>query len=691
MADSMMRTCVLGCAASGKTEALVQRATSYIERQRCQAPVGAQELGLGKQGASKVLVLAASPEAADFLRTRLSHALGTDEAGLAAQGVRVATPRALALGILSDPNAQAACGRKPRLLLPFEENILLEDVKASGVRPKRLREMLKFFYRSWTELADDDPAWLVSNEELQVHALIKECLAFSGGILPCELSNLAVHWLRASPHSCEEASYDCVLVDDYQLLSRASQELARLVAREALVVTGDPEATSEVFEAYPYAQGLMEFAQADGVEVTELETCWNAGPVQACCAALIAEAKKNGQGLEGEGEQGESCGSVPTQSIDPAAPGRDRAGSARSLVFPSPQEEFAHIARNIADEIAAGTSPTDFYIATPNSVWTASLIHSLAARGVRSVRKPNAHILNGDTRDLSHCKTARLFTLLALAADSQDALAWRSWCGFGDWLAENPGFAALRRYAARQGLGLYEALEALETGNLPQTGAGELDAAEEASLARIAQAFAAGRAALAKLSGLAGKELVNAAWDLLGAQEADSGPSKQNVPSEMLDLLGVLDTSQPLLPQNAAGMVGHLLGALYEPSFPGGDTEAVRIGSLADAHGRTYTTVVLTGFVNGFIPKHAYFDPTKTPLDRMGAMRAADLRRVYEAAGHARENLLVTAFTQTEALAAERLDLKIDRILMRDGVRLARISPSDLIAAMGLDTEEVRP
>ena len=691
MADSMMRACILGGAASGKTEALVQRATDYIERRGYQASAGAQKPSLDEQGTSKILILAASPEAADFLRARLSHALGTDEEGLAAQGMRVTTPRALALGILSNPNAQAACGRKPRLLLPFEENILLEDVKASGVRPKRLREMLKFFYRSWTELADDDPAWLVSDEELQVHALIKECLAFSGGILPCELSNLAVHWLRASPRSCEEASYGCVLVDDYQLLSRASQELAELVAREALVVTGDPEATSEVFEAYPYAQGLTEFAQADGVEVTELETRWNAGPVRACCAALIAEAQECEQGCTRADAPGENHDGSSEQYGCRTATTGDHAGGARALAFPSPQDEFAYIARNLADVVAAGTSPAGFYLAVPNSAWAKSLSHSLAARGVRFVRKPNAHVLNGDTRDLGRCRTARLFTLLTLAADSRDALAWRSWCGFGDWLAENPGFAALRRCAARQGLGLYEALEALETGNLPQAGAGELDAAEEASLTRIAQAFADGRAALAKLSGLTGKKLVDAAWDLLGAQEADSGPCKQDIPSEMLDLLGVLDTSQPLLPHDAAGMVGHLLGALYEPSFPGSDTEAVRIGSLADAHGRMYTTVVLTGFVNGFIPKHAYFDPTKTPLDRMGALRAADLRRVYEAAGHARKNLLVTAFTQTEALAAERLDLKIDRILMRDGVRLARISPSDLIAAMGLGIEEVRP
>lgn len=109
---NLARTCVLGGARTGKTDFLARRAEELAER----------------DGAASVLVLAASPDAARSLARRIENA-----------DVRVTTPRELELELLADPRAQAATGRRPRLLLPFEENILLEDVKTSGVRPKRLR------------------------------------------------------------------------------------------------------------------------------------------------------------------------------------------------------------------------------------------------------------------------------------------------------------------------------------------------------------------------------------------------------------------------------------------------------------------------------------------------------------------------------------------------------------------------
>ena len=704
MADTMVRECILGKVASGKTEALVHRVVEYLS---------------GQLSGKSVLVLAASPDAAEKLKRHLAAALDIPANTLGEQGVRVSTPRAIALEVLGNPKAQAACGRKPRLLLPFEENILLEDVKASGLRPKRLREMLKFFYRSWTELADDEPSWLVSEEEVQVHSLLKECLAFTGGILPNELSNLAVKWLRTDETARKAASYDLVLVDDYQLLSLASQVLAGLLAREGLVVTGDMQATSEVFEEYPYAAGLIEFAQADGVQTVQLDACWNSTAVQACCENLIGAAQTHEQesrDLAGTGENGErearafagannesAQTSVTSQAgYSPAAvaeasphvacaetaPVENPARNARALSFPTAEAEIAHVAQHIADAIEKGAQPSDFYLAVPNGVWAKSLNRSLEARGISTAQRPSARMLSGDSRDLRRCKTSRLVTLLALAADPHDMLAWRSWCGFGDWLTNNPGFAALRRYAAQQGLAPYDALATVAADNPCREALGELDAAEQASLERISQAFKTGQAALMQLEGLVGRQLIDAAWELLDceqhAQETTAGQG--GVPA---DLLRLLDVENPKLAHDAASLVDRLLMALNEPRFPLAQN-VVRIGDLAASHGSSYRTVVLSGFVNGFIPKHAYFDPVKTPLDRMGLLYGTDARRVYQAAGCAREELLVTAFTQMDALQAERLDLKVDRVFMREGKRLARISPSELIGSMVLEVQEAQ-
>ena len=704
MADTMVRECILGKVASGKTEALVHRVVEYLS---------------GQLSGKSVLVLAASPDAAETLKRHLAAALDIPANTLGEQGVRVSTPRAIALEVLGNPKAQAACGRKPRLLLPFEENILLEDVKASGLRPKRLREMLKFFYRSWTELADDEPSWLVSEEEVQVHSLLKECLAFTGGILPNELSNLAVKWLRTDETARMAASYDLVLVDDYQLLSLASQVLAGLLAREGLVVTGDMQATSEVFEEYPYATGLIEFAQADGVQTVQLDACWNSTAVQACCENLIGTAQTHEQesrDLAGTGENGErearafagannesaqtsvtsqagySAAAVVEASAHAAyaetAPVENPARNARALSFPTAEAEIAHVAQHIADAIKKGAQPSDFYLAVPNGVWAKSLNRSLEARGISTAQRPSARMLSGDSRDLRRCKTSRLVTLLALAADPHDMLAWRSWCGFGDWLTHNPGFAALRRYAAQQGLAPYDALATVAADNPCREALGELDAAEQASLERISQAFKTGQAALMQLEGLVGRQLIDAAWELLDCEQhvQETTAGQGGVPA---DLLRLLDVENPKLAHDAASLVDRLLMALNEPRFPLAQN-VVRIGDLAASHGSSYRTVVLSGLVNGFIPKHAYFDPVKTPLDRMGLLYGTDARRVYQAAGCAREELLVTAFTQMDALQAERLDLKVDRVFMREGKRLARISPSELIGSMVLEVQEAQ-
>jgi hypothetical protein len=89
--------------------------------------------------------------------------------------------------------------------------------------------------------------------------------------------------------------------------------------------------------------------------------------------------------------------------------------------------------------------------------------------------------------------------------------------------------------------------------------------------------------------------------------------------------------------------------------------------------------------VNGFIPRHAYFDETTTSPEHRESWRKTDLRRIYAAATKPSKGLVATAFSLIDATRAERLDLKADRIVMHDGTRCARVSPSVLAYDMGLD------
>ena len=74
---------------------------------------------------------------------------------------------------------------------------------------------------------------------------------------------MAVRFLLACPDALTGAQRAHVLVDDYQMHSRASQHLANLLARDSITVAADPTAAAEVFDSYPYSEGIGEFTQAN--------------------------------------------------------------------------------------------------------------------------------------------------------------------------------------------------------------------------------------------------------------------------------------------------------------------------------------------------------------------------------------------------------------------------------------------
>ncbi|MCF0120597.1 MAG: hypothetical protein HUJ65_03070, partial [Oscillospiraceae bacterium] len=101
-----------------------------------------------------------APWVVGHMRDALAACVGSEVATV----VEITTTRELALEMLAEPEASALIGRtfpegKPRMLAAYEVDFVLEDLKTIGMRAKRLREVLKFLYRGWTELADESPAW----------------------------------------------------------------------------------------------------------------------------------------------------------------------------------------------------------------------------------------------------------------------------------------------------------------------------------------------------------------------------------------------------------------------------------------------------------------------------------------------------------------------------------------------------
>ena len=625
------RTVLLGGPGTGKTERLAGRVADLLAS-------GA--------AARDVLVLTANRAGTAEFAARL--------ASRGVKGVRVATPREVALELLGCEDALASTGRKARLLTDFEWKILLADLQTSGMDQKRMGEMLKFFYRGWTELRDEEEDWFVSTEEERLHALIKETLAFESAMLEYEVAAFAVRYLRSLGEKAAKLGAAHVVMDDAHLFERAEQILGAMLAKSSVWAAGNPLGGLRGEDDYPYAAGLSEMAET-GATVEKLETSRRSEAVRAVLNNVAA-----GSPLEGEELVG----------AEGAPQGRFEA-----VCHDNPKAEMDAVAALVADAVKNGTAPEKICVVTWNGYWPREIAARLAEAGVPAATVNGWRWMNGDTRYVDTCAPAQAFAVLSLVADDADMLAWRDLFAFGDYLSNSLGLRGLRQFSEGDGIGAIEALrrlKALVEGGNESTVLHALDAqgcgAEtQGGLLRIAACYRDTCTLLKQLRGLEGRELVDAVCQAVGVEDDLKG--------KLADLLEADRCGDPVQ------MAARGRAKLASPGFAGSEG-AVRIGSLYELAGYKPELLVVTCFVNGSIPKRSFFDQSQTSRDRQEAEYAKDVRKMYALVSGVQSDLVVTHFAMAPHETADRMGFNIERIRLKKGVPAAVLAPSMHLALM---------
>ena len=560
--------------------------------------------------------------------------------------VRVLTCRELACAVLADPDSAAATGMsfssgRARLLSAFETDFLMEDVKTLGARPKRLREMLKFFYRGWTELADEDSEWLFTVEEIDTFEFLTCELQYLGAMMEPQVSNLATKALRMEGQVRERFARRHVFVYGYQSLSRASQLLCQLVAGEELVAGAGPDMGVDVFESYAYPAGVEDFVRLNP-------------------AAEVVEV--GAQGVAG-----------------------DKVCDVHS--WKTPTDEVEGTADAIAAAVEAGTNAEDIAVVTFHPWWTQQMARALQARGLQANAWLGAPKLHGDIRELDRCLGLRTVTLLRLLADEHDGMAWRSWFGFGDYLARSNQFAEMRRRVCGMHIG--------EGCTVAASKRAEVSAQEAASMrgagATCGDARDAHGEGAAKLSAhgdvhgdLAAygidldsdlKPLFAEVRDLRGPKllaylvETLAGPDV-SLPASVRPLLALGPDA------DAAQMVAELDRLQFSSGVPA--RAGVTVASFAALADIDFDQVFIVGFANGLFPRADYFDLTKVTVDKQAKMGERDARAARVMAGLGTRGLHVSNFERCERMLADRMGVKQVRIYAADdfGREMVEAAPS---------------
>ena len=574
----------------------------------------------------EIILFAATPAAVCALERRLKAVVPLEDLPL------VTTLPLYALDVLSSPQAEARTGRRGRILMGFEERLLLEDVKTSGVAPRRISEMLKFFYRSWADLEPMSGDWFYDEQEERVFRLLVGSLRHRESYLACELPRAAFDYGQRFAHDLEAFRRDYVLVDDYQMASRASQCLAGLLARTALLVAS---ARTHGSEDYPHFSGIEELVAANPNAVRETLAYSHLSRVVTDAVNLLAA------------DEALDARPIPCACTD--------QGGCEAMAFERPESELKGVVSLVSHHLSCGARPQGIAVAAATRQWAARIAQALQAEGIAAspLSRPS---LGGDMRHTDTCRAARAFTLLRLAADPEDPLALRSWCGFGDYLAQSALANAVASGDAALSL---------------RAGVAFADAPESALLrqqaASATTALAEAAEIVDRLSGLRGSALIDAAIVAVGADD-DQGAALLRAAAK--------DAGEQA---TASALCGAVQDRVLSPSFVG---DGVRVGLPEDFAGQTACVVIMAGLVNGLVLPRRYFDPAQMERDKRPAMLAAEMAKTYACAGKAASTLLFTYFTEAPLAEAESLQLKIHRVRLREGERVCEVHPSETIRAI---------
>lgn len=555
----------------------------------------------------RILVCTFTRTAADDLKQELQH-LNVE----GANSVRATTIHALCFSILAQNEVLKATGRVPRPLLEYEKRFLLQDLhdgEFGNIHARRRR--LKAFEAAWARLQSEQPGWPQDPVDRHFHEQLIDWLKFHRAMLIGELVPEALRYLRNNPASPERTRFSHILVDEYQDLNAAEQELINLLAEKArLTIIGDEDQSIYSFK-YAHPEGIADFHKRHPNTTDEtLDLCRRCPTniVEMANSLIAYNRRRTNRALIARPENG--------------------AGEVHIVQWQSMEREAEGLAEFIAGLVRSrGVEPGRVLVLAPRRQFGYGVRDALNARGVQAHSFFQEEALDGDPTKLATSRVQRAFTLLTLAADPKDSVALRCWCGFGSSGLRRGAWDCIRARCASQEISLTTALDLIR--------AGQLTIAHGPNVVKRLRKLAE---QLERLKPLRGEALLEALFP-------DNDP----------DFAQIRAMAEGLDPAaDAAQLLDHLRTSITQPELPT-DVDYVRVMSLHKSKGLTADLVVVMGCVEGLIPT---LTRDATQVDTDGALEE-QRRLFYVAITRARKILVLSSVTGLPSKLAYRMGVEV--------------------------------
>lgn len=394
-----------------------------------------------------ILVCTFARTAANDLRREMSD-LGVE----GAEQIYATTLHSYCFSILRRNNIFEAYGRRPRTLLDFEKEFLLNDLKVEKDEFGSYydcKERLRAFEAAWARLQAQEPGWPEDPVDQEFEGELRDWLRFHEGMLVEEIIPRALDYLRDNPNCPERTSFRHVLVDEYQDLNRAEQEVVNLISDGSdLMIVGDEDQSIYSFK-HAHPEGIAEFGSGErDVYDISLEMCRRCPDLVVSLANnLIANNENRAQ-----------------RELDPHD--ENPIGEAWAVQWNSIQDEAQGLAEYINYQVTTGeVYPGEVLVLSPREEFGSAIYNALDNYDIPTETLFHSR-LDGNPKEIEDSRAQQAMTLLRLVVDPSDRVALRCWCGFGSQSLRNGSWDRLRNHCLQQGTEPIEALRSFIDGEI---------------------------------------------------------------------------------------------------------------------------------------------------------------------------------------------------------------------------------
>ena len=590
---------------TGKTFALMRRVQRLLEE------------GVAPE---RILVVTLTRTAADDLRRSLAE-LGFPGAA----DVYASTLHALCFSILSRDAVFEMTGRSTRILANFERDILLKDLPDDLGNFTQKRRLLAQYEAAWASLRGHPLGAPAPGLPQDFQDELLDSFRWHRCMLVGELVPLARAYLTQNPYAPDLERFDHVLVDEYQDLNRADQQVIdRLADRSVaaaigqLAIIGDDDQSIYVMLRNAHPQGMVNF-QAD--RDSPLLVCLRCPQRVVSMAQALIE--RNPGRLRG-----------PLLPLD-----TNPEGEIHNVVFETMEKEAEGLANFIHHRINSGQVGPGEVLVLAN--WRE------IAYGIRDRLAQLGHVAHSyfSEQALDTPNARRVLTLITLLGKPDDRVSLRSWLALSDTRENRAAYRRILAYAQDNGVSAAEVLQQLRN--------------EEITIRYTPRAIEAWN------------DLTERLEQLQPLQDNVAGVVEELLPEGQEDLrllrsaaLRALDLLED--PNNMASFAEEIRRQIGVPEVPL-TAPFVRLMSLHKSKGLKADLVVIAGLVQGLIPRRP--DPSYTREERT-EHRKEQRRVLYVGITRTTQTLVLSKFQRILSGAAHVAGVSTGR-WVGSGVRSA--------------------